>query len=50
MCNLLMERCNDVLFPWTWLKSSEAHKQNVWAGELLKNYIDTETYRFLQPQ
>ena len=45
MCNLLMERCNDVLFlPWTWLKNHEAHKQNVWAGELLKNYIDTETW------
>lgn len=45
MCNVLMERCNDVLFlSWTWNKHHETHKQNAWAGELLQRYISIETW------
>ena len=45
MCSLLSERCKDVLFlPWTWNKHHETHKQMVWAGVLLKKYIDFDTW------
>ena len=45
MCNILMERCKDVIFlPWTWNKHYETHKQDIWARTLLKKHIVKEVW------